>query len=55
MIRQGLGVVAVNHMKGKDLEEVEEIKEVKKFKRGARSEAICAEEVEWSLANMGER
>src|SRR5438034_1165998 len=27
MIRQGLGVVAVNHMKGKDIDEVEEIKE----------------------------
>jgi hypothetical protein len=55
MIRQGLGVGAVNDMKGKDLGEVEEIKEVKKFKRGARSAAIGAEEVEWSLANMGER
>jgi hypothetical protein len=55
MISKGLeGGGSVNDMKGKDLEEVMERREVKEFKRRARSAAICAEEAEWSLANMGE-
>ena len=46
---------SVNDMKGKDLEEVEAIWEVEGFKRRARSAAICAEDREWGLANMGGR